>query len=237
MTTATRDDRRVPTKTRVEHLTVAERVARGQAARADVPRSAHAEFDPGPERPDPVALLERQAKTRVPELVPIRYGRMLVSPFTFYRGAALIMAADLATTPTTGLRVQLCGDAHLSNFGVFGTPERRMDFDVNDFDETLPGPFEWDVKRLAASLEVAGRDRGFADADRESGGPGLRGQLPQRHGRLRRAEQPGDLLRAPGRRRGVRPLPGHRAAQAGSSAPRRGWPRRAPRTACRPSPS
>ena len=168
MTTATRDDRRVPTKARVEHLTVAERVARGQAARADVPRSAHAEFDPGPKRPDPVALLERQAKTRVPELVPIRYGRMLVSPFTFYRGAALIMAADLATTPTSGLRVQLCGDAHLSNFGVFGTPERRMDFDVNDFDETLPGPFEWDVKRLAASLEVAGRDRGFADADREA---------------------------------------------------------------------
>ncbi len=168
MTTSAQDDRRVPTKAKVEHPTVAERVARGQAARADVPRSAHAEFDPGPERPDPVALLERQAKTRVPELVPIRYGRMLVSPFTFYRGAALIMASDLATTPTTGLRVQLCGDAHLSNFGVFGTPERRMDFDVNDFDETLPGPFEWDLKRLAASLEVAGRDRGFAAAEREA---------------------------------------------------------------------
>ena len=133
-----------------------------------MPRSAHAEFDPGPKRPDPVALLESQAKTRVPELVPIRYGRMLVSPFTFYRGAALIMASDLATTPTTDLRAQLCGDAHLSNFGVFGTPERRMDFDVNDFDETLPGPFEWDLKRLAASLEVAGRDRGFAAAEREA---------------------------------------------------------------------
>ena len=133
-----------------------------------MPRSAHAEFDPGPKRPDPVALLEGQAKTRVPELVPIRYGRMLVSPFTFYRGAALIMASDLATTPTTDLRAQLCGDAHLSNFGVFGTPERRMDFDVNDFDETLPGPFEWDLKRLAASLEVAGRDRGFAAAEREA---------------------------------------------------------------------
>ena len=168
MTTSAQDDRRVPTKAKVEHPTVAERVARGQAARADVPRSAHAEFDPGPKRPDPVALLERQAKTRVPELVPIRYGRMLVSPFTFYRGAALIMASDLATTPTTGLRAQLCGDAHLSNFGVFGTPERRMDFDVNDFDETLPGPFEWDLKRLAASLEVAGRDRGFAAAEREA---------------------------------------------------------------------
>ena len=167
MTTSAQDDRRVPTKARVEHPGVAERVARGQAARADVPRSAHAEFDPGPKRPDPIALLERQAETRVPELVPIRYGRMLVSPFTFYRGAALIMASDLATTPTTGLRVQLCGDAHLSNFGVFGSPERRLLFDINDFDETLPGPFEWDVKRLAASLEVAGRDRGFADADRD----------------------------------------------------------------------
>ncbi len=167
MTTNAQDDRRVPTKARVEHPSVAERVARGQASRADVPRSAHAEFDPGPDRPDPVALLERQATTRVPELVPIRYGRMLVSPFAFFRGAALIMASDLATTPTTGLRVQLCGDAHLSNFGLFGSPERRLLFDINDFDETLPGPFEWDVKRLAASLEVAGRDRGFADADRE----------------------------------------------------------------------
>ena len=165
MTTSAQDDRRVPTKATVEHPSVAERVARGQAARAEVPRSAHAELDPGPKRPDPIALLEAQAKSRVPELVPIRYGRMLVSPFTFYRGAALIMAADLATTPTTGLQAQLCGDAHLSNFGVFGTPERRMDFDLNDFDETLPGPFEWDLKRLAASLEVAGRDRGYpADA-------------------------------------------------------------------------
>jgi uncharacterized protein (DUF2252 family) len=168
MTTAARGDRRVPTKARVEHLSVPERVARGRAARSDVPRSAHAEFAPGPDRPDPVALLEGQAESRVPELVPIRYGRMLVSPFTFYRGAALIMASDLATTPTSGLRGQLCGDAHLSNFGVFGSPERRAVFDINDFDETLPGPFEWDLKRLAASLEVAGRDRGFADADRDA---------------------------------------------------------------------
>jgi uncharacterized protein (DUF2252 family) len=167
MTTSARDDRRAPRKSRVEHLAVAERFARGRAARAEVPRSAHAEFDPSRERPDPIALLERQAETRVPDLVPIRYGRMLVSPFSFYRGAALVMASDLAATPTTRLRAQLCGDAHLSNFGVFGTPERRMDFDVNDFDETLPGPFEWDLKRLAASLEVAGRDRGFAAARRE----------------------------------------------------------------------
>ena len=110
---------------------------------------------------DPVGLLLEQAKSRVPELVPVRHGRMLVSPFTFYRGAALPMAADLASTPASGLRVQLCGDAHLSNFGAFASPERRLVFDVNDFDETLPGPFEWDVKRLAASLAVAGRDNGF----------------------------------------------------------------------------
>jgi uncharacterized protein (DUF2252 family) len=168
MTTRADADRRAPTKAKVEHPSVAERVARGRAARANTARSTHAEFDPGPDRPDPVALLERQAATRVPELVPIRYGRMLVSPFTFYRGAALIMASDLATTPTTGLRVQLCGDAHLSNFGLFGSPERRLLFDINDFDETLPGPFEWDVKRLAASLQVAGRDRGFGDSERDA---------------------------------------------------------------------
>jgi uncharacterized protein (DUF2252 family) len=121
---------------------------------------SHAEFRPGRER-DPVGLLLGQAESRVPELVPVRHGRMLVSPFTFYRGAALPMAADLAGTPASGLRVQLCGDAHLSNFGAFASPERRLVFDVNDFDETLPGPFEWDVKRLAASLAVAGRDNGF----------------------------------------------------------------------------
>ena len=114
-----------------------------------------------PTRPDPVALLESQAASRVQELVPIRYGRMLVSPFTFFRGAALIMASDLATTPRSGLNVQACGDAHLSNFGVFASAERNLVFDLNDFDETLPGPWEWDVKRLAASLAIAGRDRGF----------------------------------------------------------------------------
>ena len=134
--------------TGVSGLTTAERVARGKTARAEVPRESHAVFDPPPDRPDPIALLEEQARTRVPELVPIRWGRMLVSPFTFYRGAALPMASDLATTPVTGLPVQACGDAHLSNFGVFGSAERRLVFDVNDFDETLPGPWEWDVKRL-----------------------------------------------------------------------------------------
>jgi uncharacterized protein (DUF2252 family) len=138
-----------------------ERAAEGKAARAKAPLEAHADFQPRKSR-DPVALLLSQAETRVPDLVPIRHGRMLVSPFTFYRGAALVMAADLDTTPTPGLQTQLCGDAHLSNFGVYASPERQLVFDINDFDETLPGPFEWDVKRLAASLVVAGRDNGFS---------------------------------------------------------------------------
>ncbi len=144
------------------HLTVAERIARGKAARAEVPRSSHAAFEPSSRRGDPVKLLERQAKTRVPELVPIRYGRMLVSPFTFYRGAAMIMASDLAATPRSGLTVQCCGDAHLSNFGVFASPERQLVFDLNDFDETLPGPWEWDVKRLAVSMLIGARSNDFA---------------------------------------------------------------------------
>ena len=150
------------------HLTAEERVARGRAARGAAPRSSHGRWAPAPDRPDPIALLEEQGESRVPHLVPIRYGRMLISPFTFYRGAALIMAADLAATPVSGVTVQLCGDAHLSNFGLFGTPERQMIFDINDFDETLPGPWEWDVKRLAASFEIMGRDRGFGPADRRA---------------------------------------------------------------------
>jgi uncharacterized protein (DUF2252 family) len=152
---------------RVQHLSRAERVAIGKAARSAVPRSRHAEFDPPSDRPDPITLLEEQAGSRVPDLVPIRYGRMLVSPFAFYRGAARIMASDLAQTPTSGIRVQLCGDAHLSNFGVFASPERRLIFDLNDFDETLPGPWEWDVKRLAASMVVAGRDNGYSRKQRD----------------------------------------------------------------------
>jgi uncharacterized protein (DUF2252 family) len=144
----------------VEHLSQADRAARGKDARAVATLESHAEFRPGRSR-DPVGLLLGQAASRVPELVPVRHGRMLVSAFTFYRGAALPMAADLATTPASGLRVQLCGDAHLSNFGAFASPARRLVFDVNDFDETLPGPFEWDVKRLVASFSVAGRDNGF----------------------------------------------------------------------------
>jgi uncharacterized protein (DUF2252 family) len=146
---------------------VAERTARGKAARAEVPRSSHAAFEPAATRPDPVELLERQAQSRVPDLVPIRYGRMLVSPFTFYRGAAMIMAQDLAATPRSGLNVQCCGDAHLSNFGVFASPERRLVFDINDFDETLPGPWEWDVKRLAVSMLIAARDNEYRVKDQE----------------------------------------------------------------------
>src|SRR5215216_253135 len=143
-----------------QRLSPEQQASTGKAARERTPLEAQAEFLPAKSR-DPLGLLLSQATTRVPELVPIRHGRMLVSPFTFYRGAALVMAADLNTTPTSGLRTQLCGDAHLSNFGAYASPERRLVFDINDFDETLPGPFEWDVKRLAASFVVAGRDNGF----------------------------------------------------------------------------
>lgn len=147
---------------RAEHLTRDERKDRGAAARVLTPRSSLGAVGSGNERPDPIDLLVGQGTTRVPELLPLRYGRMSTSPFAFYRGAALIMASDLAATPSTGLEVQLCGDAHMSNFGLYGTPERRLLFDLNDFDETLPGPFEWDVKRLVASVEVAARSNGLS---------------------------------------------------------------------------
>jgi uncharacterized protein (DUF2252 family) len=156
---------------RIDHPHLAERTAAGRAARSAAPRSSFGGWTPASGRPDPVGLLEAESAARVPELVPIRYGRMLVSPFTFYRGAAGIMAADLAPLPTAGLNVQLCGDAHLSNFGGFAAPDRRLVFDLNDFDETLPGPFEWDVARLAASVAVAGRARG---SDRVERGAALR---------------------------------------------------------------
>jgi uncharacterized protein (DUF2252 family) len=149
----------------VLHFTSDERAARGRAARAECPRSSHAGFELTDGR-DPVAILEEQAPSRVPDLVPLRYGRMLVSPFTFFRGAAAVMAHDLASTPRAGLQAQLCGDAHLANFGGYASPERRLVFDLNDFDETLPGPFEWDLKRLAASFEIAGRDRNFKTSER-----------------------------------------------------------------------
>jgi uncharacterized protein (DUF2252 family) len=151
----------------VPHLTVAERIARGKAARAESPRVGHAALTLTEGR-DPVALLEEQTPSRVPELVPIRYGRMLASAFAFYRGAANIMAHDLGPTPRAGLTVELCGDAHLSNFGGFASAERTLVIDINDFDETLSGPFEWDVKRLSASFEIAGRDRGFSDSERRA---------------------------------------------------------------------
>jgi uncharacterized protein (DUF2252 family) len=138
-----------------------ERKALGKATRSAVPRSSHAVWEAESARPDPIALLEEQASGRVPELVPIRYGRMSASPFAFFRGTASVMAGDLATTPQTGIRVQLCGDAHLANFGVFASPDRDLIFDVNDFDETLPGPWEWDLKRLAASIAVDARELGI----------------------------------------------------------------------------
>ena len=152
-------------KTRIAHPSVEERRAQGKEARDRMPRSSHSGWAPATDRPDPVGLLQEQNRTREPDLVPVRHGRMLVSPFTFYRGSAKIMAADLAGTPVAGLQVQLCGDAHLSNFGLFASPERRLLFDLNDFDETLPGPFEWDVKRMAASFTIAARHNGFTKMD------------------------------------------------------------------------
>jgi uncharacterized protein (DUF2252 family) len=149
----------------IARLSVEDRRARGRQSRERVPLSSHSGWCPAAGRPDPVALLEAQDATREPDLVPVRHGRMMVSPFTFYRGAAKIMAADLAGLPAAGLDAQLCGDAHLSNFGVYASPERRLVFDLNDFDETLPGPFEYDVKRMAASFTIAGRNNGYRDAD------------------------------------------------------------------------
>jgi uncharacterized protein (DUF2252 family) len=150
---------------KIAHPSIDDRKAKGLEARDRAPLSSHTKWRPATDRPDPVALLEQQDATREPDLVPVRHGRMMVSPFTFYRGAAAIMAADLAETPVAGLRAQLCGDAHLSNFGAFASPERRLLFDLNDFDETLPGPFEYDVKRMAASFTIAARNNGFAKAD------------------------------------------------------------------------
>jgi uncharacterized protein (DUF2252 family) len=149
----------------ISHPSIDERRAAGKQTRKRTPPSSHTGWRPATDRPDPVALLEAQNLTREPDLVPVRHGRMMVSPFTFYRGGAKIMAADLKDTPVAGLDAQLCGDAHLSNFGVFASPERRLLFDLNDFDETLPGPFEYDVKRMAASFTIAARNNGFSKAD------------------------------------------------------------------------
>lgn len=152
----------------LRRLSPADRAEKGRRLRAEVPRQSHAEFDPTAGRRDPLGLLMEQSAGRMPDLVPIRYGRMLASPFAYFRGAALPMAHDLSATPVTGLAVQACGDAHLSNFGLFGSAERRLVFDMNDFDETLPGPWEWDVKRLAASLEIAARENGIARRQRNA---------------------------------------------------------------------
>src|ERR1700748_638906 len=148
-----------------DYPSIGEREARGDDARTRTPPSSHTGWEPAADRPDPVAQLEEQDRAREPDLVPVRHGRMMISPFTFYRGAAKIMAADLKDTPTTALFAQLCGDAHLSNFGAFASPERRLLFDLNDFDETLPGPFEYDVKRMAASVTIAARNNGVSSAD------------------------------------------------------------------------
>ena len=210
--------------------------------------SGHSGWVPAGDRPDPVALLEAQNLTREPDLVPVRHGRMMVSPFTFYRGAAKIMATDLKDTPTAGLEVQLCGDAHLSNFGVFASPERALLFDLNDFDETLPGPFEYDVKRMAASFTIAARNNGFTKADIGAATLASVTGLPGGHGRVRSHGQHGDLVRPPGRagRHGRHPLAGHRSADqegggTGQDAARRrpGRPprRRTPATACWRCPS
>src|SRR3954451_13788598 len=151
-----------------EPLSPAESEAAGKKAREATPRKTLGRWEPASGRQSPVAIIRRQNKSRVPELVPIRHGRMSESAFTFYRGGAGIMAADLGAAPHTGLTVQLCGDAHLSNFGIFAAPDRRLIFDINDFDETHPGPFEWDVERLAASFVIGGRDLGFKEGDRRA---------------------------------------------------------------------
>jgi uncharacterized protein (DUF2252 family) len=160
--------RALPDAEYLPKVTVEERAARGKALRKQVPHESHALWSSPKKRGDPVTILERQAAERMSDLVPIRYGRMAASPFAFFRGGAALMAADLAGSPGSGLQAQLCGDAHLMNFGLFGTPERSLIFGLNDFDETLPGPFEWDVKRLAASMEIAGREMGLGDKERSS---------------------------------------------------------------------
>ena len=222
---------------RVVHLSPAERAERGKAARAEVPRASHADWAPAPGRPDPIGLLEQQSATRVPELVPLRYGRMLVSPFTFFRGGALIMASDLAATPRSGLQVQLCGDAHLSNFGVFGTPERNLVFSINDFDEIPSRPVG--VGSQAAHSEPGGRGprsrflRGAEARDRARGGRGV----PHGDARVRRQVEPRHVVRAHGHRgEGRRAAPP--ASRSGRSRhPRRPSPRRGRRTDCGRSPS
>ena len=202
--------------------TVTDREATGKDARKRHHRSSLREWAPAPDRRDPIDILEAQATTRVPELVPIRYGRMAASAFAFYRGGAAIMAADLAAEPHSNLRVQLCGDAHLANFGGFASPERSMVFDINDFDETHPGPFEWDLQRLAASIEIAARNRAFDPEHRDLGGGAHVPLLPDRDGAVRRHVQPRPLVPAPRRRRPHRPLRRGGRRQGAGAAPAHG---------------
>ena len=232
-----RETRAPASRPPVAHFTIAERAARGKAARAEVPRKSHGEWEPPPDRADPVELLEEQAATRVPELVPIRYGRMLVSPFTFFRGAAYLMAADLAGMPRTGLHAQLCGDAHLSNFGVFAAPDRRLVFDMNDFDETLPGPVR--VGPQAARRELRGRRPRPRLRRRAPAAINLAvdAGLPRGDGRVRRDAHDGRLVLA-GRRRGaLAPLPAAGEREGAARASRRTSRRRGRRTAWRRSTS
>ena len=203
----------------VPHFTPAEHAARGRAARQELPRSAHGAWEPAPGRRDPVDLLEEQAQTRLPELVPIRYGRMLSSPFAFFRGGAYLMAADLAHGARTGLLAQLCGDAHLSNFGIFASPDRRLVFSINDFDETLPGPFEWDVKRLAASLAVAGPGPWLRRGRAPLRGDGDRARIPRGDGAVRADADHRRLVHASRRRGHPEPAQGRTVRQAAGACP------------------
>jgi len=207
------------------HPSFDERMARGREAAGLTPASIHAGWKPAVDRPDPVALLEAQNLTREPDLVPVRHGRMMASPFTFYRGAAKIMAADLAGTPVAGLDAQLCGDSHLSNFGLFASPERILMFDLNDFDETLPGPFEYDVKRMAASFTIAARNNGFSEGDTR-GDARVGGGVPGGDGLVRADGDDGHLVRPPGRgrahERGPRRTRRDREGQEGQEGEERG---------------
>ena len=202
---------------KIAHPSIDERKAKGLEARDRAPPSSHTKWRPAADRPDPVALLEEQDPTREPDLVPVRHGRMMVSPFTFYRGAAKIMAADLADTPVAGLDAQLCGDAHLSNFGAFASPERRLLFDLNDFDETLPGPFEYDVKRMAASFTIAARNNGFSKADARAATLASVRAYREAMAEFAQMRHDGHLVRPPGRGRadGRDPQRGGRDGQAG----------------------
>ena len=217
----------------IVRLSLEERRARGGQARQEVPLSGAAGWSPAADRADPVALLEAQDLTREPDLVPVRHGRMMVSPFTFYRGAAKIMAADLGSMPAAGLGVQLCGDAHLLNFGVYASPERRLVFDLNDFDETLPGPFEYDVKRMAASFAIAGRDNGYLRRGHPRGDAGVGDRLPGGHGRVRADADAGYLVCPAARRRADGRGPRHRGGH-GAGRPRASRGRRRPRRRRRP---